>query len=171
MIIRLERAIPDDVQDYLFLYKQEHLNLIYTWEGSEERSMGSRSHDWYFGDEGATKITKDDFYREIFSPNHCKFMIRFYEDKKSKYASTIGYIEVERIRNSTYRIIDWVMTAPQYKNMVWKALLKEKLTGCKKFSIYMSGDKPTVEWLENLGFKKPKSAQYGIYTKQAFEDI
>ncbi len=170
MIIRLERAVPNDVYDYMSLYRQEQLNLVYTWEGSEQRASSSRSNDWYFGEENEEEFSKDDFLREIFDPSHYKFMIRLYENKNSKFCSTIGYIDLELVRNKTYRIIDWAMSSRQYKNAAWKALLKEKLPHCKKFSVYMCGDKPTIEWLEELGFKKLKTAEYGIYTKEPIID-
>ena len=163
MIIKLERAVPDDWNDYLFIYKQEHLNLIYTWEGSEQRSKSLRSNDWYFGDEQDPQYTREDFLREMFSPCHYKFMIKLYEDKKSKHGAIIGYLELEMARNCTYRIIDWAMCQQDYKNLVWETLLKEKLPRCKKFSIYMNGDTPTVEWLQSLGFVKLKTAEYGTF--------
>jgi len=163
MIIKLERAVPDDWSDYISLYSCDHLNLIYTWAGSEQRVSKGRSFDWYFGDERNPDYQKDDFLRELFSPGFIKYMIRIGDEPKGPFL-TVGFIELDQLRNNTYRITDWVMSMQEYKNETWEALLQEKIPHCKRFSIFMQGDAPTIRWLEELGFRK-SAGGYGVFTR------
>ena len=157
--IKLERALPKDYQDYMALYDNMNINMIYTWRPRPTQS-DSQTVDNYFDGYESPESTFDDFQKEIFSESHFLYLIKQYDPAVKKY-KLIGYIHMMYIARREYRLVDWAMTDTTNKQEVWNQLLKLKFPQCRRISVYMGGTEKTIEWLQELGFEVRK-CQYGM---------
>ncbi len=156
--IKLERALPKDYKDYLALYNNMNINLIYTWRCQQHRNE-PQDVEGYFDGYEPPEYTFDDFQQEIFSDCHYLYLIKQYEPAAKKY-KLIGYIHMQYMVRREYRLVDWAMTDTTYKQEVWEQLLRFKFPQCRKISVYMGGAEDTVEWLKALGFQEHR-CHYG----------